>query len=874
MSEGEGRLSFKSMLRSAGAYLRRIFWYSRFMLMRRHRSYRSMFAVSLVILTFVFTNLILNEARILGTLSSSFGGTHHVMFLGLDGEEAKTAAEHEGVKDCIIVPVIAKLESSAESATVGKLAVLTEEIADFMQVGITHGTRSTDNGILLPRNLYAAHPYLRLGTEQDMFFESDRLICRRMSLDGLYSCTDSESPYIFVNETTGEAIKAETGHTVTFDVYLTLKIDSDRNAAKVAGEIIRRCGIRDSDAQQINAESGDERRVYADYINVGAASYRYRNGLDINRAASAVGLIIGAVIMASFMTSHTMRHMGEYGVLAAYGAGRRHLFGTVMTQTLFVTVLSLVPVLLLSMGGASVYEKLYNSARLADALPVIMGIPRGTMLSHAVWYLLLLTFVSYLSLGKALAAFPAPMIRGTAGERIPFVSRSSRFLERTRDKVGHIALLQALRKVKGDILPAIAASVICVLCAAFLGYNIVSVTLWNGKADDYGANLLDGTLIPITQAGESDLSFRGYITEEAMARLASFDGVKTVGGLRTEMKVTDSGQVYFGMGTFRGEGTESIFIPYYCDQAILPYLYETVTAGDPTAIFTDPHSLILVDNTPQNGSPYTVGDTLTVVTDTAREEMRVAAVVTGGYLPDLDLNMTDGCMILSNEAGEMLDGFPHTMRKTVYFTFDDTLTEEEVTDLCRRIREDTDLLRYQVSFTRTSQRNAAKMARLENGTTAVFFGMLYFALCVLDYYNSKERIYAERKAFCTLRQLGAREKDIRRTTGLSVLPAQLLSLGVTAAIAFFAVIVVLWYTTNLANMYRMSFEGRPDILERMLAMVREMRRTYFGMIGGVTLLSLPFHLLAALTAHLGTVLPTRHILRENIAETLKGGGDV
>ncbi|MBE6599507.1 MAG: hypothetical protein E7638_08705, partial [Ruminococcaceae bacterium] len=326
-SEREWEFSLRCAAEKVIGYLKKIFWYTGSLVKKRRRSYASMFVISLVMLSFVFTNLIFNESRIDHSLSRNFGGMHHVFFLGVDGAQAKGAAEHEGVKDSLIIPVIATLESSVDSSTVGKVAVLTREIMDFYRITLIHGQWPDENGILVSDAVYAKHDYLTLGEERDLYFDSDTMVCRYMVPQGIYTCTDSESTYIFVTEETGERIKAETGHRVTFDTYLTLDIASDRNAAKIAGEIIRRYGIPDSELQRTDPESTTERSRYREYINVGASSYRYRSGMDINRFASMGATLTAALIMTSFARDLTERYMYEYGILSAYGAKKRHLLG-------------------------------------------------------------------------------------------------------------------------------------------------------------------------------------------------------------------------------------------------------------------------------------------------------------------------------------------------------------------------------------------------------------------------------------------------------------------------------------------------------------------------------------------------------------------
>ncbi len=862
---GHREISLTVLLNMLGDYFRKVFYYATAQLGRRRKSYRSMIIVSVVLLSFVFTNLILNEARITEALSQSFGGIHHVMFLGVDGAAAKGASEHKAVKECLIVPVIAEMPSSVDSSVVGKVAVLTEDVASFMQIHMTHGTVPHDNEIIVPGNLYSAHSFLTLGEEQDMYFESDALIYRSMTLSGIYGCTDQNSPYVFVNETTGEEIKAATGHRVTFDVYLTLTIASDRNAAKVAGEIIRKNGIGDTAEQQVYTDSSSDRSVYRDYINSGTASYRDRNGFGVYRIASAGAVVIAALIMTSFFTEYTARHIGEYGILVAYGAKRRHLLGVVMGQVLFVTALSLLPVLLLSFGGAYLYNTLYNQARVADSLPVIVSVPMGELVKTAVWYVTLLCILCAMTMRQMFSQLPYPMIRGSVGRKLPFVRHSSNLLFRVRDKVRYLAFLQSLRLVKGNVIPALATSVICIVCAMFLGVSYLNIPNLTDMAADFGNRTFDG-IISATDHGSFHKidGLRGYPTTEDMATLASFDGVKTVGGIRAV-----GGMYLFELFC---NGRMTTVSPVYCDREVLPYLYGEIREGDPNAVYTIQNSLILVDST--GGSNVHAGDVVTVECElSGRREMTVAAVVSGAYFAELDLPMADGSVIMSNETGETVDGFPVNLRKHVCFKYDEGLSDDEYAAISHTIGEHVDMIRYQVTFYETERLRTEKNIDLENGVTTVMIVLLYLAMCVLDYTHAKERILSQKREFCILRQMGAHKRAVYKTTRTSVYAGQVLAFGFTVTISLVAFALATGYCTNLANMYRMHFGDIGQVTEAMLHMVREMQNKAYEVILGIFALTVPLHGLAFLTAVLGTVLPTCRIMKESIAAVLKGSAE-
>lgn len=910
----EKRASLSDALRSVWGDLKKIFWYARREIFRRRRSWRSMIVLSVVLLSLAFMNLILNESRMMGRLYSDYGGAHHVSFLGVDGTQAKGAAENDRVKESLIIPVVATLESSVDSTTVGKVAILTEEAERFLQVYITHGAMPGDDEIVVPRSLYSEHSFLILGEEQDMYFEGGDFIYRPMTLSGIYGCSDADSSYVFVNEKTGEAIKEACGNQVVFDVYLILNYASDRNAARVAREIIQEYKIQDTEEQQVHKNLNTERDRYKDYVNFLASNAQY-DSMDVNRLFAYMAIFIAALIIASFMTNDAERRVSEYGALAAHGAKKRHLFGVIVGQTLFVTLLSLPPAILTSVGASGLYTWLYNLLRLESGQPIRLSLPLGTLFSAVFWYVVLLCLLCAISTRRMLAQLPWPMLRGSAASRIPFVKRSSRRLEKARDKARYVSFLQSVRKLKNHILPALATSAICVACATFVVVQFINVEKLAGQAEGYGEKQFDGKISSISGAGYENGFWRGFIRAEDIRFLTEMDGVALAGGMRTKGELAPNGAFYNGSGTFTirvdqarsgiteeaaamfrtaenppaassetkreyarilKNGYDAPFQPYYCDPEILSVFYEDVLAGDPMKIYTESDSIILVDNAwADDDAHYRVGDTILVTGENAAEvEMTICAIVTGAYVSELNFAVGNGCVLASPETGEKMDGFPAELRRQVYFRYDDDLTDEEYQELSDAISNDVNIIRYDVDFYDSSRLKLTNMARLENSVTIVFFAALFFAMCVLNYYHSNESILAQRKEFCTLRQIGANEKAIYKTTRTSVYAGQALSLLVTVVFALIGIAFLIGYGINLSNMYRASYAGQTELLAKMLTMVKEWRNEAIKMIGVILGAAAPLHGLGVLVAVAGSIPPTKRVLSDNIAQTLKGDAEL
>lgn len=914
---------------TASQYLKKVFFYAGAQIRRRKKSYRAMFVVSIVMLSFIFTNLLLNEARILGDLANQSTGSYHVFFLSVDGTQAKGAVEDKRVKESLILPVIARLESSTDASEVGKVAVLTEEAIRFLHIDPSFGSLPGDDEILVPKQLYGFHTFLELGEEQELYFTGgSKYVLRPMTVSGLYENKDSRTGYVFVNEATGEKLAEACGYQTTFDVYLTLKYSSDRNAGRVAHDLVQNYGIRSSETQKV-LEGGAEWQQYQNYINRETANYRFTNGSDLNSLIIYPAIVLAALIMASFMNSYTERHLMEYGVLASYGAKRRHLFGVILGQVLYITALSLVPVLLVSIGVVVIYALVRNAYAYGSFGSVSVGLPIGRLFLCALLYVLALVLISYLMTRRLLSQQVYPMIRGAIGGKGPVVRRSSARLSKVKDKIRWLSFLQSLRTIRHSLVTALATSLICGVIALFVGYNLLMQAAdYQSERQSYEDQLFSGVVRAIDGASYVDGYFRGFVSEKDREALASTDGVVMAGGFRNSAQWQEDGSVYLPsyavpqdvrvlvdethslvtdevfqffsnakryieqyanqVDDHRRElerqvkaGYEASFAPYYCDESMLPYLCGETLEGRIEDLFALPDRVILVvDDWADDEAHYHAGDVLAVSGEkeggeVTRLELTVAAVVKGTFLEigGSNLVMDGGSLLMTPETGEKLDGFPAELYTKVFFRLDPTLAGEERKEAEARVLNGASQIRYDVSLYSNSLLQVNRLSALDNGTMWVFFAALYLTLCVFDYYHASESILSQRREYCTLRQIGVKEKDLYKTTRCSVYAGQLLSVVFTFVFMVAACCINAWTSANTANYYRMLIHD-PAFLEEMLAKVMAQQTTNFFMIFGVMAIALVIHVLAAMTAVAGTIPPTRQLLKENIAATLKGDAEI
>lgn len=113
---------------------------------------------------------------------------------------------------------------------------------------------------------------------------------------------------------------------------------------------------------------------------------------------SAMGFIVGTVIVYQILYTDVSDHLAEYATLKAMGYRNRYLFGVVIQEAIILSVLGYIPGLLGSMG-------LYSMTRKATALPLSMTVERGMVVFSLTALMCLIS--GAIAMRKVQAADPA-----------------------------------------------------------------------------------------------------------------------------------------------------------------------------------------------------------------------------------------------------------------------------------------------------------------------------------------------------------------------------------------------------------------------------------------------------------------------------------
>ena len=147
----------------------------------------------------------------------------------------------------------------------------------------------------------------------------------------------------------------------------------------------------------------------------------------------------------------------------------------------------------------------------------------------------------------------------------------------------------------------------------------------------------------------------------------------------------------------------------------------------------------------------------------------------------------------------------------------------------------------------------------------------FIVFCVMTYMHAGMKALRSRRDFAVERQLGATDAEICRKMRVGTYPAAVLAFLVVAAAA-----AILWTVIILESMKQLSImkDMFPGTYTKQYC--DQQRSRIFedaAVIWQIFLASLPAQLLAALAAVLGTVLPTKRLLREPVTEGLRKDTD-
>ncbi len=866
-------------------WFRRLFFYSSRQLYRRRRTYLSVFVTSIVLMTVVMTWMEVREAQWYRQDEISAYGRYHVKIEAMLYDYSEEIAQDSAIREAWAIPWSSRLASSSDSSRPARISVENETTDEALNVTYIWGHAPGDGEIAVSDSLYSSVDWLEVGEQNDLWFTATQMTYYPLTVCGIFTVNDKEADYAFVSENTAAAIDAETGAVMKYDNFFLCGYNSDRYAAKTLDRLWGKLRLGETDFQQLSSfdKTSTMKLVqkYRQYINTLYLSRQVQYAATPVVIESLPIVAAAALILASFMTNWSAANAPELGILGAVGANRRDLCALAAGQILLISALSAPPVVLFSALLSNIYISAYNKA--AVGIGFVFTVPWINLTKSALWFVLLSTVFTYFGIALLTRQAPFVLISGSWRGKMPFVKRSSRTLSRVKDKIARLALLETLRQIRGEILHA----VICALLALVLGYYLCDAVANNlGAADNIRrieTNYPAGVDTVISVKNITDFFNRSVNSLNIPVSLADeirqIDGVKSVGtyssvnnfGSREEIG-KDRFIYHCPFSDHTGEWEEVTVL--ITDEITLPYKWAALKEGNPDDLFSDPYAAVYM------ASPYYVTSvevgtefgllpsmTYSHKTPVIPDDIptfHVTAVAAPEY--------GRGDWIILSPAGAEAAGILSADKcQYLYVSYDEGLTEEEgraVTDTLNRLPA---LLRYDIENIRFLTESEEGVNRANNLLSGLFFFMLFLSFCVMTYMQSSMKALRSRRDFAIERQLGATDREIYKKMRIGTYPSVVLALGITLA---FAVIYSVSYI--FSSMAELNIQADMFPLTYTPEFYAQCRAEIFESAGVPVLLflaSLPFQALSALAAVLGTVFPTRRLLKEPITEGLRKDTD-
>lgn len=879
--------------------LKRLFFYPSRQLYRRRRTYRSIFVTSVILLTLVMTFLEMVDANSLKNTEQVKNGYYHASFLEQSTDFSDDMTKFSRVKTAFSIPYTSRMASSDDTSVPAKLVVCNDDIAEFLEVSYLWGSPPADGEIAVTADVYRAYGYLVADEVNDFYFKASEMTYFPLRISGIFETNDNSVGYAFVTKNTADAIDAETGAHELYDTYITCKNTSDKYIAQVVEKIIKEYRIPNTDSQSRYANSStilDRHDVYKEYINNDYLRAVLRGQATPSVLISMPLILVAAMIMALFMINQTMRNTPEYGILGTVGANRRQLCTLAAGQILILSLIASVPVIIVSAVISNTYIYVYNLSLADTALR--FGIPWWDLICAALWFDVFSCVFTYIGISKMTLQPPFTLISGSY-KSLPFVKRTSHKSEKGRHRIFRISLLQTMREIRGQILPSVTTSVVCMTLGVFIVAEAVLQMVSNATLTSFGEYAFDGCIEKtslITSARAPSPIYDEVI--DSLKSLPEFERGGVYSHISADYFYSDSG--YSASGAFILCDDE-ISLPcktesklhyknykngYYapaivCDEVTLPILYTDIVAGDPTSLFTEKNTIVLIDDGTNDG--YGVGDTVllcggyeriaasnTVELYSEPVEFTIVAVASASsYYRDVS-SVENGTILMSNESAVAIGlANPGEYDSYLFDFHDDETSTEKLLSFYDTFRQSPSFIRYDCSLY-SVESYSARLVRIANTVMlSLFFFMVFLSLCTMTFVDSSLRIEKKKSEIAVLRQVGATDRDIHKTTRAYILPGAIIAFAITTVVY---ILVFYIYTTRTSQNINMQIEMyHPS--ESTITRWREELRVVKIILTGVYLAALPMHILTYVSALLGITLPTKRVLRETIASGLRKDTD-
>ncbi|MBO7404140.1 MAG: ABC transporter permease, partial [Clostridia bacterium] len=453
---------------------RKLFFYASRQLWRRKRTYLAVFAVSVVLLALVMTALELFESYNLQSIEISSAGVHHAAIFDQTVDWSKDIAKDRGVASVWSIPHNSWLASSVDASSPGKVTVEDETIDALLGVRYLWGSPPGDGEIAVPLSLYRAENWLTAGDVNDLYFKATEMIYEPLRLSGIFTVSNIGTNYVFVSEETARRIDRGTGAREKYDFYLTCRHVSDRYAAHVVHRLWQKIGFRDTDAQsraEVVAGRDPFLTRYEAYLNLAYLDNQKRYDAAPHLLWMLPVIAAASLVLAAFMIAWSRSHAPEFGILGSLGANKWDLCAIPAGQILLISLAASPPVVLLSALLSNLYLRTYNE--VLSGVGFRFAVPWGKLAAAAALFVLLSTIFTYLGIAQLVSEPPFPLISGSYRGKMPFVRASSRFLAKMRDRVASLALLQAIRELRQEIITVAVSALIPTILGAVLRLLLV-----------------------------------------------------------------------------------------------------------------------------------------------------------------------------------------------------------------------------------------------------------------------------------------------------------------------------------------------------------------------------------------------------------------
>ena len=883
--------------------LDRVFFVPSRQIVRRWKSYLSVFFTSIVLMILVISALELFEAYWLRSVEDTSVGTHHVVILGQLYDLTEKIENNRHVESVDAIPAGAWLSTSAVLSSPAQVTVENDDIDAKLDIHYLWGGPPGDGEIALPLNLYRAMTDLRAGEVNDFWFSASRMVYEPLRLAGIYTVSGVGNNYLFVSRADYEEINSGTGAVNKFNHYIRVKHATPRLAARTAAELFRDLNLLESDVQERYRDETSPEDQWRDYLNLDSIN------MEVRYKATPVTLwvlpiaALAALVLAYFMIEWCRGHADEFGVLASLGANRWELCLIAAGQILILSAVSAVPVVLLSALLSNTYFKVYNKV-VSSGISFAFTIPWPSLIKTALAFVCLSALFTFLGIARMTKGAPWPLMSGSAEKsRQPIrLGWGKWFFEERMDPRTALALNVTLRRIRSEVVPAIVGALTASILGVFL---LVFLTNTSYKAFfGFGTPNIPADLVlsarhesGIVDAKLTDRTAEEILQDPGVSSCIPFssfgrdDPVLVPDVENPTFKVADTPLLRtvttdkFGNDQ-QGEWLKREII--VTGPELLPDLRDG--AIEETASFADwiedgDGILVLLppDKIDSELRAISAGDRIEAVPECMIRQNGTLAPIDAGVEftvkavaalnPDQDLtgHVEEAVFVLSRKGGERLGLVSADACNALLVRFDETADAGLIRNTVESLNGDVNLMRYEITNLTVKSRDEKAAEQIVSLLILIFFTSLLLAFCVTARMRASIRVSRERKEYAVLRQMGADEKDLLRYIRCESWPGIVLTVMICSAVLLSA--AILYLLLSMRSLNTMAAQMPRAYTAAVYAKYRGEIFARFGKIVSVWLLTFFAHLLTGFIMLSGGRGPLKKTMRKTVAEEIRKDTD-